>query len=595
MLLPYRLLLILVLACGMASVTRAQSPTSPLALDDAAGRVDAWPALTVLPEADGPLGLAQARAAAAQFRPPAGARGALGLSKPGVWLRLPLRVAPGSDGRWVLDIDYPPLNRVDVHLLVNGQLQHQARLGNLQPFAGRPLASRTLAVPLDLPPGADAELWLRVQTHGGLILPITLAKPAAFHARALQEQLLQGVLGGLGLFLVIYSLMQWVALREHLFGKYALLTTASVAFSLFQFGIGAQTLWPDQPWVERHAGGMMALLASAGSALFVEHALRPHRWRGFGPLMKGVAALLVATAAAHGADLLDVHQVSAIVGTLGLAPALLGLPGALVLARRGDGAGWALLAAWVGYFVSTAVMVGLIRGRVDAGFWSLHSFQIGATLDMLLFMRVIALRMRSVQQAALRATQERETLLSMAHADPLTGLANRRGLYAVLDRALPLCTPQHQTAVFLLDLDGFKAVNDRHGHEAGDELLVAVARRLQASVRSHSGDLVARLGGDEFIVVVGGLRGEQQALEVGEHLLRGFAEPFDLAGGQRCRLGTTVGLALAPADGADTALLLKRADAAMYRGKQAGGGRVQRWDEGDVAASSTSSPRALPR
>jgi diguanylate cyclase len=548
-----------------------------LALDDRAGRIEAWSAVTVLAEDDGPLDLAQARSRSSRFHAPVGARGSLGLSKVGVWLRLPLQVAPDSDGRWVLDIDYPPLNRVDIHLVVGPRVLQSATLGNLQPFAQRALASRSIAMPLDLPPGATAELWLRVQTQGGLVLPITLSKPAEFHGRALREQLLQGVLGGLGLCLVIYSLMQWAVLREHLFGKYALLTTASVVFSVFQFGIGAQLLWPDQPWIERHAGSLCALLASAGSALFVEHALRPHAWRLFGLLMKAVAAFLLASALAHALDLIDVHQVSTIVGTVGLAPALLGVPGALVLARRGDGVGWALLAAWLAYFFTTAVMVGLIRGRIDADFWSLHSFQVGATLDMLLFMRVIGLRLRAVQLAAERANRERETLLSMAHADPLTGLANRRGLQVALAQALPQATPQRLLSLFLLDLDGFKAVNDLHGHEAGDELLVAVARRLQASVRSGDGDVVARLGGDEFVIVVCGLRAESQAREVAEHVRRGFDEPLELADGTRCVLGVTIGFALAPADGADAATLLKRADAAMYRGKQARGSGVQRW------------------
>jgi diguanylate cyclase (GGDEF)-like protein len=582
--LSFSLLLLLLLTIGARSAAWAQQV---LLLEDRAGRIDAWPAVTVLAETDAPLTLDHARANAARFALPAGARGSLGLRKPAVWLRLVLRIAPSSDGLWVLDIDYPPLNRVDVHVVVGEQLVRSLTLGNLQPFGDRPLASRTPAVPLALPPGGTAELWLRVQTSGGLVLPITLAKPAAFHARALHEALLQGVLGGLGLFLVVYSLMQWVALREHLFGKYALLTTASVTFSLFLFGIGAHALWPDQPWIERHAGGTLALLASAGSSLFVEHALRPHRWAGFSPLMKGIAALLAISAAAHLTDLLDVHHVSVIVGTLGLAPALLGLPGAVVLARRGDGVGWALLVAWIGYFVSTAVMVGLIRGRVDASFWSLHSFQIGATLDILLFMRVIALRLQAVQSAARRATQERETLLSLAHTDPLTGLANRRGLFATLDRALAHSSAQQQLAVFLLDLDGFKAVNDRHGHEAGDELLVAVARRLQARVRSASGDLVVRLGGDEFVIVVAGLSGEAQAREIGEHLRQIFDAPFAIGGGGPCVLGTTVGFALAPGDGVTPAELLQRADAAMYRGKQAGGGRVTRWERGAVTSTLT--------
>lgn len=229
-------------------------------------------------------------------------------------------------------------------------------------------------------------------------------------------------------------------------------------------------------------------------------------------------------------------------------------------------------------------MVGLIRGRVDAGFWSLHSFQAGATLDMLLFMRVMGLRLRAVQLAAERATRERESLLTMAQADPLTGLANRRGLQAALDRMLPLATPQRQPALYLLDLDGFKAVNDRHGHEAGDELLVAVAQRLQTKVRSGDGDIVARLGGDEFVIVVCGLRAEAQAIEVADHLQHAFDEAFMVAGGEHCRLGVTIGVALAPADGDDAATLLKRADSAMYRGKQAGGSALQRWQGADPSA-----------
>ena len=150
--------------------------------------------------------------------------------------------------------------------------------------------------------------------------------------------------------------------------------------------------------------------------------------------MKAGAAVLFATALAYAFDLLHVHQVSSVVGTLGLAPAVLGMPGAVVRARRGDPVGWYFLAAWVGYFVSTALMVGMIKGHVGVNFWTLHSFQFGATLDMLLFMRVIGLRMKAIHAAAQHATRERDTLLSLAHTDALTGLPNRRGLDATLAR-----------------------------------------------------------------------------------------------------------------------------------------------------------------
>ena len=128
-------------------------------------------------------------------------------------------------------------------------------------------------------------------------------------------------------------------------------------------------------------------------------------------------------------------------------------------------------------------------------------------------------------------------------------------------------------AVFLLDLDGFKLVNDRLGHDAGDALLVQVGQRLRAQVRQA--DLVARLGGDEFVVMAPGIPGEAEALVLGRKLLNAFRQSFNVEG-QDCRVGLTIGFALAPQDGLQADDLLKRADAAMYAGKQAGRHTVRR-------------------
>lgn len=565
------------IGCGLPAAGQAAG----LALEPGATSVPAWPAVSVAVEPDG---LASAGSSTlvpedwlrdqARFEPPRGAAGTLGLQRQAVWLRLPLEVAPTPDPRWVLEIDYPPLNRIDAWIEREGRLQALGTLGNLLPFSQRPLASRAHALPLLLPPG-EAVLYLRVQSHGGLVLPITLSRPAAFHARALAEQTLQGLLAGLTLAIWVYSLMQWIALREPLYGKYALLIGASGLFSVFQLGLGAQYLWTDNVWIEQHVGAMAALLAASGTALFVEQALGPHRRRWFGPLMKGIAVALWLTAAAHALDWLTVHQVSRVVGTLGLAPALLGLPGALARARRGEAVGWIFLVAWLGYFVSTAVMVGLITGRVEAGFWSLHSFQFGHSLDMLLFLRILGLRAQALKQEAEEARTEQRRLQDLAHTDALTGLANRRGLVQALEAALPAAL--HPAArggglgLFVLDLDGFKQVNDRHGHETGDAVLQALAQRLAARVRAGS-DTAARLGGDEFVVLAPGVCGDAEARVVAEHLRAAFAEPVLLPDGHQARVGASIGWALAPRDGQEPTALLRHADAAMYAGKAAGRG-----------------------
>lgn len=556
------------LLCALAA---AASPTS-LVLDEATPSVALWPAVTLLADPGRALAVQDVLAMPERFAAPTTRDPTLGLRPEALWLRVPLDLParmPGQpDPRWVLDIDYPALNRIDVHLAIDGRVVQQARLGNLQPVSQRPLASRAPALVLDLQPGRHHELLLRVDTAGALILPMTLSTPAEFHARALGEQMLQGLLGGVGLCLLLYSLAQWVNLRDALFLKYALLISGSLLFSLFQFGVGAQYLWTDNLWIEQRMGVLSALLATGGSFLFVEHVLaEPGLTRGFSLLMKAGAGLSAALALAYTLDLLGVHTLSAIVSVLGPVPALMGIPGALARARQRDPVGSSFLLAWAVYFAGTALTIGVINGHAPVNFWTLHAFQFGATLDMLLFMRVLGLRTQAVHTAALRATQERDVMRSLAHTDALTGLPNRRGLHVQLTAALPRCTPQELLAVYLLDLDGFKPINDHYGHDVGDDLLVAVGRRLQSHMRTT--DVVARLGGDEFVVMTAGLRSAEHAADLGQQLLDAFRTPFEL-GPHSCRIGLTIGYVLAPLDAADALGLLKRADAAMYAGKQAG-------------------------
>ncbi|WP_395693740.1 diguanylate cyclase domain-containing protein [Piscinibacter sp.] len=565
--------LILLAGCLVASLAVRAAPV--LLIDGSSQRLEAWPAVGVLPDAGGEMDIAAAMAAAQRFEAPRSAYATLGLHKEPVWLRIPISWTGGGGPNWMLDIDYPPLNRVDASGGGVGRVGQPARLAPPPPFAQRPVPSRSHALPLELRPQVEYELYLRVQTQGAMILPITVMRPQAFHSEALDEHILQGLLAGLGLCLVIYSLVQWRSTREAMFAKYAMLTSGSLMFSVAQFGIGGMYLWRNNLWLEAHAAPLMALLAAGSTFLFVEDVLRgPGVSRYFTRVMHAGAAVLGATALLYAADLIHVHAVSRVIGTLGLLPALMGLPGAITRARRGDAIGWYFLVAWLGYFVTTAIMVGVIRGYIDATRWTLHTFQAGATLDMVLFMRVLGLRMKAIHAEARSAVRERDTFVSMAYTDPLTGLPNRRGLDVRLAAEMAASAPDRLLAVYMIDLDGFKQVNDRHGHELGDELLVAVGRRLGAQMRSS--DTVARLGGDEFVVTAGGLSDERQARDLGLKLVEAFREPFVLAGDRQCSVGLTIGYVLVPLDGSDPVSLLRRADAAMYAGKAQGKGSVRR-------------------
>ena len=155
--------------------------------------------------------------------------------------------------------------------------------------------------------------------------------------------------------------------------------------------------------------------------------------------------------------------------------------------------------------------------------------------------------------------------------DALTGLPNRVLLRQVLDAALEGVRLRRdcRTAVMVIDLDGFKDVNDTFGHAQGDALLQEVGERLRSAV-GHSGT-VARLGGDEFAVVLPDCGDDEAALRVARRVMHSFRQPMELDD-QVVEVGASVGVALAPAHGTDTTSLLKRADLAMYNAKQSTGG-----------------------
>ena len=155
-----------------------------------------------------------------------------------------------------------------------------------------------------------------------------------------------------------------------------------------------------------------------------------------------------------------------------------------------------------------------------------------------------------------------------AEHDALTGLPNRILFLDRLHQALATWRRQHeQFAVMFLDLDKFKAVNDTHGHQAGDIVLREVAGRLRGCVRAV--DTISRLGGDEFVVLLADIKGADQAAHVANAVTLAVARPVDI-GGQALTLSTSIGIALCPDDGDEVETLLHHADLAMYHAKQDG-------------------------
>ena len=171
-----------------------------------------------------------------------------------------------------------------------------------------------------------------------------------------------------------------------------------------------------------------------------------------------------------------------------------------------------------------------------------------------------------------------------AHHDALTGLLNRRQFLESLDNvgSGPIGCDDH-TALLFVDIDNFKTINDTCGHDAGDAVLISVARHLTTMVRP--GDIVARFGGDEFTVLLRDLEHEDVALEVAERVTHGLAAHHVL-NGHAIAISVSVGVATSKSTAVTGSGLLRLADEAMYASKRAGRARWTRSDPGSVVKHS---------
>lgn len=162
----------------------------------------------------------------------------------------------------------------------------------------------------------------------------------------------------------------------------------------------------------------------------------------------------------------------------------------------------------------------------------------------------------------------------LAQHDSLSGLLNRRSMIDRIDQCIMQVQPgsHHHVAVFLLDLDDFKRINDSLGHQIGDGLLQMAARRLESCLRH--GDSVARAGGDEFVLVFPALHERSDAILIAEKVLQSMKQPFAV-NGHELHISSSIGISMHPYDGANAVALVRAADAAMFEAKKRGRGNYQ--------------------
>lgn len=550
---------------GSGAAPRAANPPRTLTLDASAGRFDAWQAVRVLFDPDHRLSLGDVIARRDAFVVPDVPRANFGPRPDTVWLRVPVR-AEISD-RWLLEIDYPPLKRIEAWVVRDGQAIQHAVMGSDIAAGDRPMRSRAHVTAVGLAAGVEHELYLKIDSATTVVTPIRLHREAAFVAYESQRMLLLGLMFGATLLLISMTLVNGFSLRDPAFFYYAFMLIGVSMFFVSFSGLGHQFLWSTQSGPLEKISPIGALLALTGASFFVISALDMRaRSPRMSRLLQAAALCALLSTMGAAAGLLNYRQVSVAATILGLIQIVLALAESLRQARAGSRMAIYMVIGWGAYAIGSMSLAGLLRGVMPVDFLTQNLFQFSSLVEMIAWMRVLAIRIEVIRQDAERVSAERQALHDLAHTDALTGLRNRRGLVDAMERAL--AAPRPQFAIYLIDLDGFKAVNDQMGHEAGDETLIQVGRRLTAILREQ--DIVARLGGDEFVVLALGVSSQEPAQAIGRKMLDAIREPCQLLDQQIARVGATIGIALAPADSTEADVLLRMADAAMYAGKSAG-------------------------
>lgn len=607
--------LILIIACGSAGSVRAAAETLPgsgvLRVSPGQSPQPIASAYLALRDPSGTLSLEDIKARRADFVPLGlGDAPNFGMSADTHWFRVGLYPETSGGNRQIikiLEVTAPTLSHVRIAVVdpVSGQTLSDLQTGYSYPFDSRPEPYRGFAIPLGLDPGRPVDLYLQIRSQGALDAAATLWDPKDFEAYSRDSYLVYGLyFGALGA-LILYNLMLFVSLRDTTYLLYVAFAGSLAMGGVAHSGIGFQFLWPQAVgWTGIAHVTLYALVLFFGP-LFCRSFLRLDV---HSRLLSGLLLLSAAAALAVIVLLLTVgFRVAAIAESLlGMIFPLLAIAGGGLAWLRGQrSARWFLL-AWTILLVGIALLAARNMDLIPNTFLTRHALQIGNVLEMLLLSFALAERIadlrrqkveaeaeavsaRQAMVAALERTEreleravdsrtrelmaindtlvrQRNELSQAVQTDSLTGLANRAGVRDRLQMSIARCGPESSVGVLLMDLDGFKEINDTLGHLSGDSVLREVGKRLRTCVQ-RSSDTVGRLGGDEFVVVLAGLKTAEDARSVAASILRALAEPV-MIGEERVNARASIGIATYPADGADVDTLLEVADRRMYAVKR---------------------------
>ncbi|MFN4121643.1 MAG: diguanylate cyclase [Acidovorax sp.] len=484
-----------------------------------------------------------------------------------LWFRLRLQLADPADAlrEWLLLV--PTVSTHELRFYgpydsAGRALAEPVVTGMRHPWATRPADSEQMAWRFRLPDDGVYTVYFRVESTFARFYAARVWDVADYLQATQDKRMYDGVCYGLLMGLAVFSAMMLLVFRE---GIYAWYLASCIAALLALAGFNGHTLrYPFAHWPA--AAGFFYSVApplwAITKLMFGRSLLRlaDYAPRVDKVVLALVAALAVATVygllGAHPLWLFRLVQASVVVSTVVLTV------GAVMAMRRRY---WPALLYCAGVTILLLGICAIIVaswGWVAWTPWQMDMTQTVLVAESVVFAAAMASRVRLLRRSEQALTVRTQELVEALGTDALTGAANRAGLNQQGEAAVRAGQP---FALMLLDLDGFKGVNDTYGHAAGDAVLVSIVRRLRAQLRA--GDLVARLGGDEFAVLIMGAPSREMMAAMSRRMAASAAEPLVFEG-RTLRVDMSLGIARYPADGRSLTELLRAADSAMYACKR---------------------------
>lgn len=529
-----------------------------------------------------------------EFRPVPDGNPAFGFQDGAYWFHAVLVNRHPLEQRWLMVQEYALSDYVDVWLrYADGRTTHQAS-GDRLPFSSRSVRYRHPNFLLELPQDEPVGLLVRVRSQSSMQVPLVAYTRTAFTEVARDAQFSIGLYYGILLALFFYNLVLWLTLRD---ASYFWYLFHIGAFGLVLFclnGLGFEYLWPESPWLADKSVPLSISLALVGMHQFARVFLQlRQRWPAGNRVSLASIALFVAFGIA--AFVLPYRTITPVVSIAVLASILWITAATAFVLVRGYGPARLFLVAWAMFLAGTAAFTLVAFGLLPKVFITEYGVQIGSALEMLFLSialshrygalrdeneRIVADANRQLERKVAQRTQEvRSTLTQLedAHArlrdssrrDGLTGLFNRTHFHEAFEEMLQSAVAEGApVALLMIDLDHFKAINDRHGHLVGDACLRAAADRISACLRADEA-LVARFGGEEFVVALRS-HGLDSALAIAERLRQAVSATPCVARGVAVPISASIGLHVLTAASLRVDAAVQAADEALYAAKRDG-------------------------